>query len=140
MIHVILLVRSNCFSFGLHIMQFIPSTLNIIMRCLFLQIFFYIKILYKVNIFCCMPCSTESKQFHCIFWIFPKLCTKWQKITFSKRISLATNLLMLVNQEPIFGFILEIKSIPNLLHGCMVLAMCLFWGIFYKRLDKNEVY
>ena len=46
---------------------------------------------------------------------------------------------MLVNLVPIFGFILEIKSIPNYLHGHTVAAMCFNMGhLVKKKLAENE--
>ena len=45
---------------------------------------------------------------------------------------------MLVNLEPISGFILEINSIPNYLHGHTVAAMCFNMGHLVKKLGKNE--
>jgi len=41
---------------------------------------------------------------------------KAKKVTFSKS-NLTTNLETLKNLEPSFGVILEIKTIPNYLHG-----------------------
>ena len=45
---------------------------------------------------------------------------------------------MPVNPEPISGFILEIKSIPNYLQGHMVAAMCLTDLKFQFRLDLKK--
>ena len=45
---------------------------------------------------------------------------------------------MLVNLEPIFGFILEINSITNYLHGHTVVAMCFDMGHRVKKSGKNE--
>ena len=57
---------------------------------------------------------------------------------FFKQSDLTTNIFMLVNLEPIFGFILEINSIPNYLHGHTVAAMCFDIGHLVKKLGKNE--
>ena len=43
-----------------------------------------------------------------------------------------------VNLEPIFGFILEINSIPNYLNGHTVVAMCFNMGHLVKKSGKNE--
>ena len=55
-----------------------------------------------------------------------------------KKSDLTTNIFMLVNLEPIFGFILEINSIPNYLHRHTVVAMCFNMGHLVKKLGKNE--
>ena len=47
-------------------------------------------------------------------------------------------LVMLVNLEPILGFILKIKSISNYLHWHMVAAMCFNMGQLVKKMRKNE--
>ena len=62
----------------------------------------------------------------------------YQKNHFFKKFDLTTNIFMLVNLEPIFGFILEINSIPNYLHGHTVVAMCFNMGHLVKKSGKNE--
>ena len=57
---------------------------------------------------------------------------------FFKKSDLTTNIFMLVNLEPIFGFILEINSILKYLHGHMVVAMCFNMGHLVKKSGKNE--
>ena len=49
-----------------------------------------------------------------------------------------TNIVTLVNLEQNFGFMLEIKSIPNYLHGHTVSAVRLIWVIYWDKLGKNE--
>ena len=56
-----------------------------------------------------------------------------QKNHFFQKCDLTTNIFMLVNLEPIFGFILEINSIPNYLHGHTVAAMCFNMGHLVKK-------
>ena len=60
------------------------------------------------------------------------------KKSLKKKYDLTTNIFMLVNLEPISGFILEINSIPNYLHGHTVAAMCFNMGHLVKKLGKNE--
>ena len=62
----------------------------------------------------------------------------YHKNHFFKKSDLTTNIFMLVNLEPISGFILETNSIPNYLHGHMVAAMCFNMGHLVKKLCKNE--
>ena len=52
---------------------------------------------------------------------------------------MTTKNVMLVNLEPILGFILKIKNIPNYLHMHMVLAMCFYKKHILKKVGKNEV-
>ena len=47
--------------------------------------------------------------------------------------------MMLVNLEPIFGYRLEIESIPIYLDLHQFSAIFLIWGIYYKKLAKHEV-
>ena len=54
-----------------------------------------------------------------------------------KKSNLTTKIVMLVNLEPISGFILEIKSILNYLQGHTVAAMCFNIGHLVKKLGKN---
>ena len=58
---------------------------------------------------------------------------KKKKINKIKKSGLTTNIFILVNLEPIFGFILEINSIPDYLHGHTVAAMCLNMGHLVKK-------
>ena len=80
-----------------------------------------------------MPGTTEVIQFG-FFSFFFSLCVLWQKncvyknIQFFKKFYLTTNIVMLVNLEPNLGFRLEIKSIPNYLHGHTVSAICFNMG------------
>ena len=43
-----------------------------------------------------------------------------------------------MNLEPIFGFILEINSLPSYLHKRTVVAMCFDVGHLVKKLGKNK--
>ena len=61
-----------------------------------------------------------------------------KKISFFKKSDWTTNIFMLVNLEQTFGFILDINSIPNYLHGHTVVAMSFNMGHLVKKLDKNE--
>ena len=61
------------------------------------------------------------------------------KNIFFNKSDLTTNIFMLVNIEQIFRFILEINSIPNDLHGHMVVAMCCNIGHLVKKMGKKEV-
>ena len=83
-------------------------------------------------------------NFDVFFW-FLEIQTKHgrkklliKKIIFFFKSDLTTNIFMLVNLEPIFGFILEISSIPNYLHGHTVVAMCFIMGHLVKQSGKNE--
>ena len=65
---------------------------------------------------------------------------KWflqKKVTFSKS-NLTTNLETLVNLEPTFGIMLEIKTIPNYLHGHTVSTVRLIWLIYWNKFGKKE--
>ena len=61
-----------------------------------------------------------------------------QKNLFFKKSDWTTNIFMLVNLEPIFGFILEINSIPNYLHGHTVVAMSFNMGHLVKTLRESR--
>ena len=43
------------------------------------------------------------------------------------------NIFMLVNLEPLFGFVLEINSIPYYLHRHMLVDMCFNMGHLVKK-------
>ena len=60
-----------------------------------------------------------------------------KKITFSKS-NLTINIMTLVNLEPIFGVMLEIKSIPNYLHGHTVSTVRFIWLIYWNKFGKKE--
>ena len=60
-----------------------------------------------------------------------------KKVTFSKS-NLTTNLETLVNLEPSFGVMLEIKTIPNYLHGHTVSTVRLIWLIYWNKFGKKE--
>ena len=60
-----------------------------------------------------------------------------KKVTFSKS-NLTTNLETLKNLEPSFGVILEIKTIPNYLHGHTVSTVPLIWLIYWNKFGKKE--
>ena len=60
-----------------------------------------------------------------------------KKVTFSKS-NLTTNLETLKNLEPSFGVILEIKTIPNYLHGHTVSTVRLIWLIYWNKFGKKE--
>ena len=59
------------------------------------------------------------------------------KIRFKKSY-LTTNIVMLVNLEPHFGFMLETKNVPNYQHEHIISAMILIWGIDWNKLGLNE--
>ena len=50
------------------------------------------------------------------------------KCIFQKKSNLTTNIMMIVNLEPILEFTLEIKSNPTYIHGHTVSPMCLNMG------------
>ena len=85
------------------------------------------------------PSTNKLIVFRYIFLIFRNSDTTWQKTAFYQKnhffhkSNLTTNIFMLVNLEPIFGFILEINSIPNQLHGHTVAAMCFNMGYLVKK-------
>ena len=60
-----------------------------------------------------------------------------EKNHFFRKFNRETNIVMLINLDPILEFILEIKIIPNYLHGHMVAAMCFNMGNLVKKLGKN---
>jgi len=101
-------------------------------------IFFYQRTKWNQDFFW-TPSTKKSIQFWCIFLIFRNSDITWQKTAFYqknhffKKSDLTTNIFMLVNLEPIFGFILEINSIPNYLHGHTVAAMCFNMGHLVKK-------
>ena len=67
-------------------------------------------VLKEIKIFCCTSSPKKSIKFWCIFLIFRKSDSTWQKIRIYQKSyffqKLITNIFMLVNLEPISGFIL----------------------------------
>ena len=58
--------------------------------------------------------------------------TAFKKKNIFKKSNLTTNIFALVNLEPNYGFILDIKSIQNYLQGHTVAAMCFNMGNLVK--------
>ena len=66
-----------------------------------------------------MPRTAESIQFRCMFYIFNFFVARIAKnlaFTISFKSNLTANIRTLLNLEPNFGFMLEIKSIQNYPH------------------------
>ena len=147
--HTILDIRPEFFFSAAILCSLKPSLPNNIVSLKFSQsfnfvLFFLWRYLMRPQFFL-DPSTKNSILFWCFFLFFFRNSNKtWQKTAFYKKnhlfkkSSLTTNIFMLVNLEPIFGFILEINRIPNHLHGHMVVSMCFNMGHLVKNLAKNE--
>ena len=128
-IHTILPIRPESFLSATILCSLKPETPNNIvslsichkLKSLTNKFFQSLSLSWGFSSSCQAPLKPSNLDVYYNF--FENLAGIGKIVSLSKKSDLKTNSVMLVNIEPSFGFILEIKSIPNCLHEHMISAM-----------------